>query len=124
MKFSKITSAEYEVMKALWSRCPMTLGEIIEFLADETDWNPKTVQTLLGRLVKKNIVAAQKGSGRRYEYHPLVEERDYKRSVTQSLVSQVYDGKLSMLVSSMVEEEALGQNEIDELIHILNGDKK
>lgn len=49
----KISEAELEIMKVLWSNSPQTANEIIEELEDEMDWKPKTIRTLINRLVQK-----------------------------------------------------------------------
>ncbi|MBJ6923123.1 BlaI/MecI/CopY family transcriptional regulator, partial [Vibrio cholerae] len=49
----KISEAELEVMKVLWSRSPQTANEVIEALEVTMDWKPKTIRTLINRLVQK-----------------------------------------------------------------------
>ncbi|WP_438357349.1 BlaI/MecI/CopY family transcriptional regulator, partial [Bacillus toyonensis] len=40
-------------MKVLWSKSPQTANEVIQALEGQMDWNPKTVRTLINRLVQK-----------------------------------------------------------------------
>ncbi|MEJ9132311.1 BlaI/MecI/CopY family transcriptional regulator, partial [Bacillus thuringiensis] len=47
----KISEAELEVMKVLWSKSPQTANEVIEELEKNMDWKPKTIRTLINRLV-------------------------------------------------------------------------
>ncbi|MEH7060984.1 BlaI/MecI/CopY family transcriptional regulator, partial [Bacillus wiedmannii] len=47
----KISEAELEVMKVLWSKSPQTANEVIEALEVKMDWKPKTIRTLINRLV-------------------------------------------------------------------------
>jgi BlaI family transcriptional regulator, penicillinase repressor len=49
----KISEAEWRVCQVLWQRSPQTANEIVASLADKTTWNPRTVKTMLNRLVKK-----------------------------------------------------------------------
>ena len=50
----KISEAELEVMKVLWDTAsPLTANEVIQALEKTNDWSPKTVRTLLNRLVRK-----------------------------------------------------------------------
>ncbi len=51
----KISEAELEVMKVLWSRSPQTANEVIEALEVTMDWKPKTIRTLINRLVQKKL---------------------------------------------------------------------
>ena len=49
----QISDAEWEVMKVLWEGGPQTAGQIVDAVAAANRWNPRTVKTLLNRLVKK-----------------------------------------------------------------------
>src|SRR5690349_21414521 len=52
----QISDAEWEVMKAVWEAAPLTAGEVVERVEAEQKWKPRTVKTLLNRLVKKGAV--------------------------------------------------------------------
>ena len=47
----QISEAEYEVMKIVWKHAPINTNEITEKLLQSTSWSPKTIQTLIKRLV-------------------------------------------------------------------------
>ena len=49
----QISEAEYEVMKIVWKYAPVSTNEITEKLLRTTAWSPKTIQTLIKRLVAK-----------------------------------------------------------------------
>ena len=59
----KISEAELEIMKVLWSNSPQTANEIIEELEDAMDWKPKTIRTLINRLVQKKQFLTTKIKG-------------------------------------------------------------
>ena len=67
----KIAESEWRIMKILWEDSPKTANEIVELLSKETNWSPKTIKTLLNRLVKKEALGFKK-EGRTYFYYPLV----------------------------------------------------
>jgi BlaI family penicillinase repressor len=73
----KISEAEMEVMKVLWAESPQTANEIIEKLESTTDWKPKTIRTLINRLVQKEAVSFNQEKGRLYKYYPLVSQESY-----------------------------------------------
>jgi len=102
----------------------MILTEIVAAVGRKLAWSPKTIQTLLGRLVKKGAVGSRPKQGRRNEYFPLLKENAYKRRETKSFVSRVYNGQASLLVSSMVEQEMLDDEEVERLLRLLKGAKK
>src|SRR5690349_1843696 len=75
-----ISDAEWTVMKVLWERHPLTSREVVDALATQTTWKPKTIHTLLSRLVKKRALAATK-ERREYQFEPVVREEDCQRHV-------------------------------------------
>ena len=72
----QISEAEFEVMKIVWKHAPINTNEITERLTKTTSWSPKTVQTLIKRLVTKGALTYEKES-RVFVYTPLVEENEY-----------------------------------------------
>ena len=50
-----ISEAEYQVMKIIWANAPVSTNEVVEKLLETSTWSPKTIQTLLSRLVKKGL---------------------------------------------------------------------
>jgi len=121
-KIPKIAESEWRVMKILWADSPRTANEIVESLKVETNWNPKTIKTLLNRLVKKQALGFEK-EGRTYNYYPLISRNEYARTERKSILNRVYDGCLKPMLASFIEEENLSPEEIDELKQILEQKK-
>ena len=115
----KISEAEWEVMKVLWSKPhPCTANEIFGALEHKTDWKPNTVKTLITRLVRKEALD-YKEEGRIYYYYPLVNENDCIRAETQSFVNRVFGGAMKPLLVTFLQEENLTAGEIEELKRLL-----
>jgi BlaI family transcriptional regulator, penicillinase repressor len=120
----KISDAEWEVMKAFWTKAaPCTANDIVEALADNTDWKPNTIKTLIARLVKKNALG-YKEEGRNYLYYPLVPEEECIKAESRSFLQRVYDGALKPMLVNFLQEEQLSSEEIEELKRILEERKK
>lgn len=73
----QISEAEYEVMKIVWKYAPVNTNEITEKLLVTSSWSPKTIQTLIQRLVNKGVLAYEKES-RVFVYTPLASLYLYK----------------------------------------------
>lgn len=69
-KLPQISEAEFEVMKVIWKYAPISTNEVTEKLTQTTDWSPKTIQTMLKRLVTKKALTYEKQS-RVFVYTPL-----------------------------------------------------
>lgn len=83
----QISEAEYEVMKIVWKEAPVSTNTVTEILTKATDWSPKTIQTLLKRLVTKGALTYEK-QGRVFVYTPLVEETSYVRQKSRSFLKR------------------------------------
>jgi BlaI family penicillinase repressor len=116
-----IAESEWEVMKVLWKKSPMAAREIIDALASVKDWKPKTVKTLLNRLVNKGAVSF-KQEGKNYIYTHAVSQKECARSEAKSFLRRVYDGSPRPMIAAFIEEEKLTPEDIRELKRIL--DKK
>ena len=114
----RISTAESQVMKALWARSPLSADEIIAALPAGQDWADATVKTLLNRLLKKDAIAAER-DGRRFLYRPLVAQGDYVHAESQGLLDRLFDGRLAPLVSHFSQRERLSDEDVAELRRIL-----
>ena len=115
----KISEAEWEVMKVLWNRSPVTANEVISALSGKTAWNPRTIRTLINRLVAKKALGFEK-TGRQYRYHPLVSEEASVQTETKSFLERVNGGTLKPILAAFLEEQKLTPDEIAELKEILD----
>lgn len=116
----QISDAELEVMKILWELSEATSNQIIDRLADSSEWKPKTIHTLIARLVAKKAVITKKIDGKSYLYSPNVNEEDYKSYASESFLKRLYNGSLNLMLASYVKEQKLTKDEIDELKKLLD----
>ena len=119
----QISDTEWQVMKILWASEPLTANEVIKKIEGLTSWKPKTVKTLLGRLVKKNAITFDK-DGRTYVYYPLVSENECVKAESHSFLEKVFSGALNVMFANFLEEKQLSKEEIAELKHILEQKEK
>lgn len=116
----KISEAEWEVMKIVWSSSsPCTANEIVDALYSSSDWKPNTIKTLINRLVKKQALG-YKEKGRIYLYYSLVSADECVKSETKTFVKRVFGGALKPMFVAFLQEEKLSQDEIEELKRILD----
>lgn len=118
-KIPKISEAEWEIMKILWAKSPLTANQIIESLSESIDWKPKTVKTLIGRLVKKEAIGFNQ-ENRIYYYYSLIDEEECVKAENQSFLNRVYGGALKPMLINFLSEEKLSTEEIEELKRILD----
>ena len=114
----QISEAEFEVMKVIWKYAPISTNEITDKLTRTTKWSPKTIQTLIKRLVTKGALSYEKQS-RVFVYTPLIEEKEYIGQESHSFLERYYDGDITAMLSAYMEEHKLSESEIDTLRSIL-----
>ena len=110
-------------MKLLWKKNPQTAKQIIDQLKGSVEWNPKTIKTLLNRLVNKEVLDFTK-KGRIYEYHPLYSEEECRQNERNSFLKRVYNGALKPMMVAFLEENELSNEDIEELKKILDKESK
>ena len=108
-------------MKAIWILKTATARQVVEALNGEADWKPKTIHTLLSRLVQKGALATEKPA-REYVFRPLVTEQECRLAASRSFLTRVFDGEIAPFLACFLEEEKLSRKEIDELKKIINGE--
>lgn len=122
-KLPQISEAEFEVMKVIWKYAPISTNEVTEKLTQTTDWSPKTIQTMLKRLVNKKALTYEKQS-RVFVYTPLIQQDEYIRQKSNSFLDRFYDGNIVSMLSSYLKDEKLSASEIDSLRSLLSDDHK
>lgn len=115
----KIADSEWRVMQVLWERGPQTANDVVNALSSEVKWKPRTIKTLIGRLVKKGAIKVA-DEGYRYRYSAAVAESACVRSETKSFVRRVYKGTMTPVLAAFLEDADLSADEIDELQQILD----
>src|ERR1041385_243143 len=114
----RISDAEWLLMKVLWNKSPLPASEIIEALEKSERWAPKTVKTLLNRLIKKGALGFEQ-EGRAYLYRPLVSESACTTAASEAFLSRVFGGSLQPMLAHFVEEKRLSPKEMKELKRLL-----
>jgi BlaI family transcriptional regulator, penicillinase repressor len=117
-----ISDAELVVMKVVWGRPPVTANEVVAALEPRTDWKPKTIHTLLSRLVRKGALSFEK-RGREHLFRPLIDAEDYAHAASRSFLQQLFDGEIAPFLACFLEREKLSPAEIRELHRILDEKK-
>ena len=114
-----ISDAEWDVMKAVWDHGPLTSGDVVRRLEKDKDWKPRTIKTLLARLVRKGAVAST-ASGGRHLYSAKVTRETLSRREAKGFLDRVFDGALAPALVHFIQDASLSPSEINELKDILD----
>jgi BlaI family penicillinase repressor len=119
----KIAESEWRVMQVLWENGSQTANDVVNALLDEVKWKPRTIKTLISRLVKKGAVKVIE-EGYRYRYSAAVDESVCVRSETKSFIRRVYQGAMKPALAAFIEDADLSDKEIDDIQKILSQKRK
>jgi BlaI family penicillinase repressor len=121
-RLPEISESEWDVMNVLWSAdAPLTASDVVDRLAGLRDWSPRTVKTLLNRLINKGALAYEP-QGKRYLYRPRVPRERCVREETRSFLSRVFANAPGAMLLQFVEQAKLTPDEVEALRKLL--DKK
>jgi predicted transcriptional regulator len=112
----KLPDAEFEVMKVVWANeSPITTPEIMKLLGNEKKWKIQSLVSFMVRLVEKGFLRSEK-HGKERTYYPLVSMAAYRKFETSNVVKQFHDSSFLNLVTTLYDDEALTNKDIDELL--------
>jgi predicted transcriptional regulator len=110
------TDRELDVMSVLWDVGPATVAEVRERIADQLAYT--TVLTILRTLEHKGYVSHTE-EGRAHRYKPLVKREVAGRTALRRLVDKVFDGSPDLLLTQLVSDKNLSDEELRRLRKLL-----
>ena len=117
-KNPEISDAEWEVMEVLWADHPASAEQVVAALKHKKTWNPRTIKTLLNRLLKKGALEFE-AVGKKYLYKARVSRETCVEAESRSFLSKIFGGKQGEMLCRFVDETPLSEEEIRELRMVL-----
>ncbi|HEX5054769.1 MAG TPA: BlaI/MecI/CopY family transcriptional regulator [Planctomycetota bacterium] len=116
-----ITDAELTVLKVLWQSGPATVRDLLDRLG--TDWAYTTVQTLVGRLVEKGHVRADR-KDLAHVFTAVMARDELAQRRVEEVASSLLDGAVAPLVLRLVEKGKFTAKEIERFRALLAAAEK
>lgn len=110
-------------MDVVWAKSPAAASDVVEQLAQKKGWAPRTIRTLVDRLVKKGALRAEL-DGKRYLYEPKVTMQECVHHASRSFVERVFGGAPASALLHLIQQTELTSEEIKELKRILSKKEK
>lgn len=122
-RIQELTKAELEIMQVIWTiGKEFVIRDVHELLPD-----PKpaysTVSTIVRILDTKGFLS-HKTYGHSNVYSTAVSKDDYTDSFMHGVLNSFFGGSVSGLVSYFSSRKSISVQETDEILKILNDDKK
>ena len=115
---AKISSAEWEVMRVLWTKGEATSTEITKILSTKQDWSASTVKTLLGRLADKGYLTSRR-EGRTYLYQAVLNEEEANFTAVNEDFSKICLTKHHHLLGQLIQQTPMTREQMKDLQEIL-----
>lgn len=121
----QISESEWYVMKVIWTKASCTANQVVESLTGKMNWQPKTIKTLINRLVNKGAIGFEidKLDKKTYHYFALVPESDCIKAESKSFLKRVFNGAPNIMLANFIKESKLTAEDIEELKRILDEKK-
>lgn len=118
MKKVNLSDAEWKIMNLLWGQAPRTMMQITNTLKAETGWTKHTVMSFLKRMEEKGALHYEEGEKAKL-YYPDLEREEAVLQETEDFLDRVFQGRMWMMLNTMVQQRALSREEVAELHKIL-----
>lgn len=106
-----LSELQLALMRVLWTRGRASTAEVAEAMREQQrPLAHTTVATLLSRLEKRGLLASER-DGRALVYRAAVSEPEVQRSMVSGLLSTLFGGRPEALLSHLVEEGELGDDD-------------
>lgn len=115
----ELTKAEERIMLIFWEIKKGFVKDVIEKIPDNSKPPYNTVSSVIRLLVEKGYLK-YKAYGKTHEYYPAIKKTHYRKTQMKKVMSDYFSNSPSSLVSYMVNEEKLSEEEIKKLKDIIN----
>lgn len=122
MKFEKLTAKEEEVMEHIWRLAPCAPKDVVAVF-DEPKPHVNTVATMFQSLERKGYLSHE-AQGRGYLYSPIVAKNDFRKSKMREFVRGYFDNSYLNVVSALVDDRKVNEEELLALLRKLQAGKQ
>jgi BlaI family penicillinase repressor len=117
----ELTEAEWVIMQAVWEHEPCAAGTVQEALAEEKGWAYSTVKTTMDRMARKGLLEIKKVRNLQL-FSSTINRTDARKGEFRRMLTRAFDGALGPMMQYLVENEALSDEEVEQLRRMVNKD--
>lgn len=108
----KLFDSELKLMELLWENEPVSAKQLSLIAENTIGWNKNTTYTVIKKLVEKGIILRSEPG---FVCSSIVKKEEVRKAETESLVNKLYNGSKKALFSTLLEDETLSSEELNEL---------
>jgi BlaI family penicillinase repressor len=114
------TPAELEVLQVIWDQGPSTVREVMKVLNRQRPRAYTSIMSLMAVMAEKGQLS-QKPRGRAFVYSAKVSRAKTQSRMVRDLLSRVFDGSASALVTQLLQQAKPDSDELDEIRRTIAG---
>jgi BlaI family transcriptional regulator, penicillinase repressor len=114
----QLSDVQLAVMRVLWETGRATTAEVHEKMGKPRSLAYTTVATLLSRLEKRRLVTSRKEARERV-FEPAVTESEVTHHMVSDLVTKLFRGDASALVSHLVRDSEFDESDLETVRRML-----
>lgn len=119
----ELTKSEERIMQVMWKLKKAFVKDIIDALNENPPSPYNTISSVVRLLEKKGFVGF-KAYGKTYEYFPLISKAEYRKASFKKMMSGYFDNSVESLVSFMVKEQTLSDDDLTKINEIISKNKR
>ncbi len=113
------TDRELEILHVLWEQGPTSLSVICRKLREDREVAITTVATIL-RIMREKGIVERHGAARTARWSALITHETAARGLVGKLVEHLFDGSADRLVTHLVEEGELSDDQLNGLCDLMD----
>ena len=122
-KESTISDSEWEIMRIIWTIEPVSSTKIIQELQAKKDWSESTINTLLRRLVNKNLLNTTK-EGRHFVYSAKVNQAQVITEAAQELLDRMCNMHKGEVILQLLADSPISKSDLAKMKQVINQKEK
>ena len=118
----KLAKREEQIMQACWHLGKAFIKEIIAELPDPKP-HYNSVATMVRILEEKGFLGHE-ALGNTFQYYPVVSKEQYQNHAFDDIVKQYFNNSYPRMLAYFAKEQKISREEINEILELIQSQKK
>jgi predicted transcriptional regulator len=118
----KLSPQEEQVMLCIWHSGPCFVKDIVAQYPQPAP--PYTTLASVVKNLERKKYVKSKQYGNTYQYTPLIEESDYKRSFMSNIVHHYFENSYKEMVSFFAREQKISASDLEDILRMIDKGKE
>jgi len=115
MEYRKLGVIETRFAELIWSRAPISSGELVKLCLQELEWKKSTTYTVLKKLCEQGLFQNEGGV-----VTALVSREEFYALQSEKFVEEAFSGSLPAFIAAFTKRKALSEAEIAQIRRMID----